>query len=209
MLDIKKLLTKILTALNDKVNRTGDTFTGSVNIQNGYLFANRNDNWCYLEAMGQAGGKARLMSAKGSPTIGLYGVYNDASQWSVQHDCSTNETELPALVMSSSASGTVGSSFSGATQKYCYLYKIGKIVFMSMSLGYSDNSTTIATGTTLFTIPTGYRPKAEARLPAQIDRKTSAQSYPASIAVATNGNITQATSSAATGIYCFGMWETS
>jgi len=159
--------------------------------------------------MGEAGGKARLMSMKDSPIIGLYGVYNDASQWSVQHDCSTNKTELPALVMSSSASGTVSSSFSEATQKYCYLYKIGKIVFMSMSLGYSDNSTTIAMNTTLFTVPAGYRPATEARLPAQIDSKTSAQSYPASITVATNGQIQQNTSSAATGIYCFGMWETS
>ena len=44
--------------------------------------------------MGEAGGKARLMSMKDSPTIGLYGVYNDISQWSVQHDCSTNKTEL-------------------------------------------------------------------------------------------------------------------
>ena len=206
---INELEREILTALNNKVNRTGDTFTASVGINNGYLLAKHDDNQCYLEAMGEAGGKARLISMKDSPTIGLYGVYNDASQWSVQHDCSTNKTELPALVMSSSASGIVSSSFSEATQKYCYLYKIGKIVFMSMSLGYSDNSTTIATNTTLFTVPTGYRPAVEARLPAQIDSKTSAQSYPASITVATNGQIQQNTSSAATGIYCFGMWETS
>lgn len=200
MLDIKKLLTKILTALNNKVNKTGDTMTGQ-------LFITNSSDWAYVEARGQAEGKVRLMSAKSTPNIGLYDGTN--AQWIVNHNCNTNETDLPKLGVSSSTTGTVGSSFSGAAQKYCYLYKIGKIVFMSMSLGYSDNSTTIATNTTLFTVPTGYRPAAEARLPAQIDRKTSAQSYPASITVATDGQIQQNTSSAATGIYCFGMWETS
>lgn len=35
----------------EKVNRTRDAFTGSVSIQNGYLFVHHNDNWYYLEVM--------------------------------------------------------------------------------------------------------------------------------------------------------------
>lgn len=207
MLDLKKLLINILTSLRHKVDTTGDTMTGNLTVDNAHIDVNNSNDWAYIGAQGINNAKVLLVSTHSSQNIGLYDQTN--SNWIVQHTNNTNKTVLPALTMSSSTTGTVGSSFSGAAQKYCYLYKIGKIVFMSMSLGYSDNSTTITTNTTLFTVPTGYRPAAEARLPAQIDRKTSAQSYPASITVATDGQIQQNTSSAATGIYCFGMWETS
>lgn len=205
MISLKKLFTKILVSLKNKVSKTGDTMTGNLQVQNAYINISHNDNQAYVEAQGASGCKVRLASVKTTPEIGVYDGTN--SQWIVDHNCNVNKTTLPKLALSASTTVKPASTFSGANQKYCYLFRIGTVVFMSMSLGYSDNSTTIPTGTTLFTIPAGYCPVSEARLPMQCSRKTTAQSYPASLIVGTDGTVVQNASSTATGIYCVGMWE--
>lgn len=205
MISIKKLFTKILVSLKNKVNKTGDTMTGNLQVQNAYINISHNDNQAYVEAQGASGCKVRLASVKTTPEIGVYDGTN--SQWIVDHNCNTNKTILPKLALSASTTVEPASPFSGANQKYCYLFRIGNIVFMSMSLAYTDNNTTIATGTPLFTVPSGYRPASEVRLPMQCNRKTTVQDYSASLTIGTNGNIVQNSSATITGIYCVGMWE--
>ena len=130
----------------------------------------------------------------------------DAYQGKIVNDKITN------LGVSSSATGAVGSSFSAANYKYCYLKKVGKMVFMSMGLGYNTASETIPTGTTLFTIPAGYRPAAETILIAQFTRKATTSSLNTSsigaMKLTTAGLLTQSHSGSTYCIYCFGMWET-
>lgn len=130
----------------------------------------------------------------------------DAYQGKVVNDKITN------LGVSSSTTGAVGSSFSAANYKYCYLKKVGKMVFMSMGLGYNTASETIPTGTTLFTIPAGYRPATEQTIIAQFTRKATTSSLNTSsigaMKLTTAGLLTQSHSSSTYCIYCFAMWET-
>ena len=46
-----------------------------------------------------------------------------------------------------------------ANQKRCKLVKTGKNVRCYVGIGYADGTTAIPANTTLFTIPSGYRPK--------------------------------------------------
>lgn len=98
-------------------------------------------------------------------------------------------------------------SFNTATQKRCYLRRVGNIVFIMFALGYKDDTTTIPTATTLVTIPSGYRPLAQTILPAQGNKRSAQQSFSSNLTINTNGTVVQNSDSAITSIYCVGMWE--
>ena len=159
---------------------------------------------------GQAGNSIGLM-ASNEGNVGLYNYQKN--NWDLVHTASTDKTTIPFLGFTSTATGTVASTFNGANTKSCLLYKVGKIVFMNLALHYTNASSTIATNTTMFTIPTGYRPASESTILANIDLKvTSSTTNPCAtctLKISTAGAITQAYSSNIYSIYAFGMWETS
>ena len=145
---------------------------------------------------------------------GNVGLYNpQKSDWDFVHSASSDKTTIPFLGFTSTATGTVASTFNGANTKSCLLYKVGKIVFMNLALHYTNASSTIATNTTMFTIPTGYRPASESTVLANIGLKvTSSTTNPCAtctLKISTAGAVTQAYSSNIYSIYAFGMWETS
>ena len=121
-------------------------------------------------------------------------------------------SDIPYLGFSSTASGTVASTFSGANGKYCNLYKVGKIVFACIGIHYLNASSQIAADTTMFTIPSGYRPAADVNLPAQMGLVASSSALNkfavGTVKVSAAGAVSQNYSSSVYSIYCFGMWET-
>lgn len=157
-----------------------------------------------------AGNSISLMATSG----GNVGLYNpQKSGWDLVHSASSDKTTIPFLGFTSTTTGTVASTFNGANTKSCLLYKVGKIVFMNLALHYTNASSTIATNTTMFTIPTSYRPASESTVLANIGIKvTSSTTNPCAtctLKISTAGAITQAYSSNIYSIYAFGMWETS
>lgn len=64
-----------------------------------------------------------------------------------------------------------------------------KWAFISLSYNSASN---VATGTTLYTIPTGYRPKSATVLPANVGHSNGVPySLPGALSINTNGTITQ------------------
>ena len=191
--------------LNDgKVNRSGDTMTGNLTVDR----TAASGVAASVKAIGNAGAVALF-----SNTTNQSGVFAaDESKWIVQYDKSTGTTLVPYLGISSSANGTVAASFDDATFKNLYLKKIGKLVFMTMIFGYNNATKTIPTNTSLFTIPTAYRPKAEATIGANYAKKASSSSLntisAGLVKISAAGVVTQAHSSSAYMIFAFGMWET-
>ena len=190
--------------LNDgKVNKSGDTMTGNLVVDRSATSGVA----ASVRAKGNAGTVMLISSA--STAMGLYDDGN--GKWILNHDISSDKTTISDLAIQAGTTGTVGSSFSEANYKYCYLKKIGRIVFMSMGLGYNNASETIPMNTTLFTIPSGYRPSTDTNMVAQFSRKATSSSLNMSsvgvVKASTTGTLTQSHSSSAYCIYCFGMWE--
>jgi len=216
MISFKKLLTKILVKLksldDNKCDKTGGTLTGSIAIDKSGLSSAENASLKVTAAAGntQAGSSISLLATQ-TGNVGLYNAQKD--DWDLVHAVSTDKTTIPFLGFTSTATGTVASTFNGANTKSCLLYKVGKIVFMNLALHYTNASSTIATNTTMFTIPTGYRPASESTVLANIGIKvTSSTTNPCAtctLKISTAGAITQAYSSNIYSIYAFGMWETS
>ena len=191
--------------LNDaKVSKTGDTMTGNLIVDRSATA----EIGASVKTIGNAGGVA-LLSSSGN-VLGVYA--SDEAKWVAQYDTSKGYSYVPYLGISSATTGTVGSTFSEANYKYCYLRKIGKVVFMDMGLGYSAASSTIPLNTTMFTIPSAYRPAADVYCIGQFSRKESSSSMnqvaTGPVKVAKTGEVTQNFSSVTYCIYCFGMWET-
>lgn len=191
--------------LNDgKVNKAGDTMTGNLTVDRSATSGTSAN----VKAVGNAGAVSLLSSA--GQILGVYAA--DDEKWVIRYDPTTGTALVPYLGITSTASGTVGSTFSEANYKYCYLKKIGKLVFMSMGLGYNTASSTIAINTTLFTIPAAYKPAEEASLVGQFTRKATSSSLnmssPGVVKISTAGAVTQSHSSSTYCIYCFGFWET-
>lgn len=216
MISFKKLLTKILVKLksldDNKCDKTGGTITGSVTIDKSGLSSAANASLKVTAAAGnaQAGNSISLYAGQ----TGNVGLYNyQKSDWDFVHSDTTDKTTIPYLGFSSTATGTINSTFSEARTQSCSLYKIGKIVFVSLALHYFNASSTIPMNTTIFTIPTGYRPVSNATILANIGIKTTSSTTDpcatCTLKISTAGAITQAYSSNIYSIYAFGMWETS
>lgn len=107
------------------------------------------------------------------------------------------------------ATATPGSATSvqNANQKRCYLVKTGKSVRCYCGIGYADGSTAIGSGITLFTIPSGYRPKATKIFPA-VGYRAIGRTIAANLAYNTDGTITQTSAQDCVAITGCAEWET-
>lgn len=215
MLSIKNILTKILIKLkildDEKFDKTGGTLTGSIviNKTNNQTAEGASIKVISAARDEEAGNGVSLLAAE-SGNVGIYNAQKEG--WDFVHSASTDKVTIPYLSFSSTSTGTVASTFNGANTKQCRLYKIGKIVFMSMALHYTNASSTIATNTTMFTIPTDYRPVEETNILAQAGVKLSSSvtngSATCQLKISAAGAITQGYSSSIYSLYAFGMWET-
>lgn len=115
--------------------------------------------------------------------------------------------KMLAAMVPKEAAGVSQAAISGADNARCRLIKSGKTVRAYISAGYLDGTTTIPTNTTLFTIPAGYRPKAEVVFPAFAWFKTGI-GYAGNLRFYSDGAVKQKTSSYITSIYCAAEWET-
>lgn len=212
MINLKSLLVYILDCL--KKIRLGGIFTGNITVdKTGYSEAT-SARVGVVSGDGSGNSIREISLLAGSTSSQNAGIYDTADQnWLFYNSGADSKTYIPALAMSSTATGTVSSTFSEAGTHSCSLYKIGKIVFMSLALHYSNASSTIPMSTTIFTIPTGYRPVSNATILANIGIKTTSSitnpCATCTLKISTAGAVTQAYSSNIYSIYAFGMWETS
>ena len=107
------------------------------------------------------------------------------------------------------ATATPGSATSvqNANQKRCHLVKTGKSVRCYCGIGYADGSTAIGSGITLFTIPSGYRPKTEKVFPA-VGYRAIGRTIAANLVYKTDGTITQTSAQDCVAITGCAEWET-
>ena len=94
--------------------------------------------------------------------------------------------ELDGETTVSTSTGTVNSSIT-ASRSSCRLMKIGNAVFITAGIGNKTSATT--TSTTLFTLPTGYRPSSEVTIQGYVD------SAEANFTISTGGVLKQTLSS--------------
>ena len=102
------------------------------------------------------------------------------------------------------ANGTKNNSVTAAG--ICGLIKIGNIVICNFRLAYSSGTDTIPAGTTLYTIPAGYRPLANASCNVTVVRGTSAAAFGGAVTVDTDGLITHSHGSGVTSLNGTLVW---
>lgn len=144
-----------------------------------------------------------------SMTFGNLKTYSNER---LQKDIAKNKYAIQAAqkaVETSYASGTPGTSSAvqDANIKRCKLVKTGKSVRCYMGIGYADGTTAIPAGTTLFTIPAGYRPKTEQIFPGTGFRSIGKTVVPG-LEFKTNGTITHNSGSDITMLVGSAEWET-
>ena len=108
------------------------------------------------------------------------------------------------------ASGTPGTDtvIQNANQKRCKLVKTGKSVRCYVGIGYADGTTAIPANTTLFTIPSGYRPKERQIFPGTGYRSVGKTVVPG-LEFNTDGTITHNSGSDITMLVGSAEWEVS
>ena len=111
---------------------------------------------------------------------------------------------LLAGLTAETATATKNSSVSATGA--CTLIKIGNIVICNFRLAYSSGTGTIPAGTTLYTIPTGYRPLANASCNVTVIRDTSAAAFGGAVTVDTDGLITHSHGSGVTSLNGTLVW---
>lgn len=111
-------------------------------------------------------------------------------------DVITNVTSVSAL-------GTKNDDQFGTGNGRCFLRKINKTVFCSVSFGYSDG---IPINTSIFSIPEEYRPTSLVAIPALLFAGTNVNGF--NLKVNTDGSVYQNNSSATTAIIASGTWTT-
>lgn len=121
----------------------------------------------------------------------------------------TSVSNIQTSITTTYATATPGSATSvqNANQKRCYLVKTGKSVRCYCGIGYADGSTTIGSGITLFTIPSGYRPKATKIFPA-VGYRAIGRTIAANLVYNTDGTITQTSAQDCVAITGCAEWET-
>lgn len=107
------------------------------------------------------------------------------------------------------ASGTLGTNTAvqNANQKRCHLVKTGKIVRCYVGIGYANGTTAIPANTTIFTIPTEYRPNSKKIFPATGFRSIGKTVAPA-FEFNTDGTITHNSGNDLTMLVGSAEWET-
>lgn len=108
------------------------------------------------------------------------------------------------------ASGTVGSEsvMQNANMKNCKLVKQGKSVRCYVGIGYANGTTVIPANTTMFTIPTGYRPSSKKIFPGVGYRSNGIVVGP-QFEFNTDGTITHNSGTDLTLLYGSAEWEVS
>lgn len=121
----------------------------------------------------------------------------------------TSVSNIQTSTTTTYATATPGSATSvqNANQKRCYLVKTGKSVRCYCGIGYADGSTTIGSEITLFTIPSGYRPKTEKVFPA-VGYRAIGRTIAANLVYKTDGTITQTSAQDCVAITGCAEWET-
>lgn len=142
-------------------------------------------------------------------TFGLLKTYTNER---IRKDVAKNKYAVQAAqqsVETSYASATPGTAtvVQDANIKRCKLVKTGKSVRCYMGIGYADGTTAIPAGTTLFTIPAGYRPKTEQIFPGTGFRSIGKTVVPG-LEFKTNGTITHNSGSDITMLVGSAEWET-
>ena len=141
-----------------------------------------------------------------------FGNLKTYSNERIRKDVAKNKYAVQAAqqaVETSYASGTPGTSsvVQGANQKRCKLVKTGKSVRCYVGIGYADGTTAIPANTTLFTIPSGYRPKERQIFPATGYRSVGKTVVPG-LEFNTDGTITHNSGSDITMLVGSAEWET-
>lgn len=90
----------------------------------------------------------------------------------------------------------------------CTLIKIGNIVIANFRIAYTSGTDTIPTDTTLYTVPTGYKPLTAALCNVTVIRGTSLQAFGGSVTVGTDGTIKHAHGSSVTSLNGTLVWIT-
>lgn len=219
---IKKFLNDLK---NNKVSRTGDTMSGDLLIKQ----TKENTN-SRLLVQGMTNNGASVLGALISRNNGDFGIYDFTNnKWLILNESAQKgaKTRVPNLVFDNQigilgkmgdpeverqeSEGKIGIKYTDAIAnaniKYCFVKRLGRAIFVTMSIAYTTTDGTIPTGTTLFTIPKGYSPSSTQRLPAFFGFKGSTTPHSAIVSITPEGAVQQSHSSSTNSIYCFGMWE--
>lgn len=117
------------------------------------------------------------------------------------------EFKTPSFGFALSNTGTVNPDYSEVAQKNCQLYKLGKIVFCSMRIGYTNDSGTATINGTLFTVPTGFAPAVKSYQSAVLTRRSYVP-MAGVVTIDTDGTISINTN-CVINAYAFMVWEAS
>ncbi len=115
-------------------------------------------------------------------------------------------TKILQQLVVTEADGTIASNIS-ADKSTCHLVKQGERVRCYFVIGNTNGTTTIPNNTTLFTIPSDYRPKTTIVQHGLAYRATGIV-IPVNIQVSTGGAISQITTSNATTLMATMEWVT-
>lgn len=141
-----------------------------------------------------------------------FGNLKTYSNERIRKDVAKNKYAVQAAqqaVETSYASATPGTAtvVQDANIKRCKLVKTGKSVRCYVGIGYADGTTAIPSGTTLFTIPAGYRPKTAQIFPGTGFRSIGKTVVPG-LEFKTDGTITHNSGSDITMLVGSAEWET-
>lgn len=141
-----------------------------------------------------------------------FGNLKTYSNERIRKDVAKNKYAVQAAqkaVETSYASGTPGTSsvMQNANLKNCQLVKTGKNVRCYVGIGYANGQTVIPASTTMFTIPTGYRPSSRKIFPAVGYRSNGIVVGP-QFEFNADGTITHNSGDDITMLYGSAEWET-
>ncbi|MBE6005579.1 MAG: hypothetical protein E7238_00140 [Sarcina sp.] len=114
-------------------------------------------------------------------------------------------TKIVESLVISEKSLEVSTALSSTNMHVCRLVKKGTTVRAYIAIGYSDGTTTIPTGTTMFTVPDGFRPPVDITRPA-CGALTNQRPCLAHFTIKDDGSIVQNTSSTMTMMYGAVEW---
>lgn len=201
MIGLKELLIKLLTG---KVNKTGDTMTGNLNINQAGTTGISN-----IRLISDTMKMDVRVNSSDSGTSQYMGLIDQTTgHWIFYHDPSILRTYHQYLYAVSNT-GTFASNVSGANSKLCNVFKIGKVVFIQFAISFNTIGTYIPQNVTICTIPEAYRPSARISVPCYVYRNVTGTNVPAVgglMYITANGEISQNVSGVAQSIYCVGMY---
>lgn len=195
---VDSAITDVQTALSSKADKTGDS---NITVDKS---SKSSAEGARVSVIGKKSSGATDEFGIFAASGGMGGVRNFTDgTWLISD--ADGVVDIPNMKFLSSAQATLAISGENLSGR-CYLKKFGKLVFMSMYASYTSGSATLPSGSSIFTIPEGYRPAETQYMACFLSRGTYA-AIGGILQVRADGSIQQSSTGVATGIYAYGIYE--